>query len=75
MLLRVVHVVHDVMDMMMMVMMDDRGLGGDRGGESGNEREGGEETHVEGSLISDLLSVRLGMPGHPAPVMIITGHD
>ena len=73
MLLRVVHVMHDVMDMVM-VMMDDRGLGGDRSGESGNKREGGEETHVEGSLISDLLSLRLGKPVHPAPVTIITGH-
>lgn len=60
MLLRVVHVMHHVVDMVMMVMMDGRGLGGDREGESGNEREGGEETHVEGSLISDLLSLRLG---------------
>ena len=54
--LRVVHVMHDVMDMVMMVVMDGRGLGRDREGESGNEREGGEETHVEVSLISDLLS-------------------
>jgi hypothetical protein len=58
-LLRVVHVMHHVVHMVM-VMMDGRGLGGDREGESGNEREGGEETHVEGSLISNLLSLRLG---------------
>ena len=60
MLLRVMHVMRHVVDMMMMVVvMDGRGLGSDREGEGGNEREGGEETHVEGSLISDLLSLRL----------------
>ena len=57
-LLRVVHVMRHMVNMVaMMMVMDDRGLRGERGGESGNEREGGEETHVEGSLIPDLLSL------------------
>jgi hypothetical protein len=56
-MLHMVHMMHHVVDMMVMMVMDGRGLGGDRGdGERGNEREGGEETHVEGSLISDLSS-------------------
>jgi hypothetical protein len=54
-LLRVVRVMRRVMDVMA-VVMNDRGLGGERRSEDGNEREGGEETHIEGSLISDLLS-------------------
>jgi hypothetical protein len=58
-LLRVVHVMRHMVHVMAMVMMGGRGLGGDRGGEGGNEREGGKETHVEVSLISDLLSLRL----------------
>ena len=61
MLLRVVHMVRHVMDVVMVAVMhrmrwvSERLAGqGERGGAGGNEREGGEETHLQWSLVSDV---------------------
>jgi hypothetical protein len=61
-LLRVVHMVRHVMDVVMVAVMhrmggwvSERRAGqGEGGGEGGNKREGGEETHFQWSLVSDL---------------------